>query len=45
MPADRLASKGAKGTPSMAIVDRREAIERGVREDRPGDLVLIAGKS
>jgi len=43
-PADRLGAKGAKGTPSMAIVDRREAIERGIREARPGDLVLIAGK-
>ena len=43
-PADRLGAKGAKGTPSVAIVDRREAIERGIREARPGDLVLIAGK-
>ena len=43
-PADRLGAKGAKGTPSMAIVDRREAIERGIREARPGNLVLIAGK-
>jgi UDP-N-acetylmuramoyl-L-alanyl-D-glutamate--2,6-diaminopimelate ligase len=43
-PADRLGSKGAKGTPSMSIVDRREAIERAIRDARPGDLVLIAGK-
>jgi UDP-N-acetylmuramoyl-L-alanyl-D-glutamate--2,6-diaminopimelate ligase len=43
-PADRLGAKGAKGTPSVAIVDRREAIERGIRDARPGDLVLIAGK-
>jgi UDP-N-acetylmuramoyl-L-alanyl-D-glutamate--2,6-diaminopimelate ligase len=43
-PADRIGAKGAKGTPSMAIVDRREAIERAIREARPGDLVLIAGK-
>ena len=43
-PADRIAVKGPKGTPSVAIVDRREAIERGVRDARPGDLVLIAGK-
>jgi UDP-N-acetylmuramoyl-L-alanyl-D-glutamate--2,6-diaminopimelate ligase len=43
-PADRIAVRGPKGTPSVAIVDRREAIERGVREARPGDLVLIAGK-
>jgi UDP-N-acetylmuramoyl-L-alanyl-D-glutamate--2,6-diaminopimelate ligase len=43
-PADRIGAKGTKGTPSIAIVDRREAIERGVRDARPGDLVLIAGK-
>jgi UDP-N-acetylmuramyl tripeptide synthase len=44
MPADRIAPKGQKGTPSLAIVDRREAIERAVREARRGDLILIAGK-
>ena len=43
-PADRLAPKGQKGTPSLAIVDRREAIEKAIRDARPGDLVLIAGK-
>ena len=43
-PADRIGAKGKKGTPSIAIVDRREAIERAIREARPGDLVLIAGK-
>ena len=43
-PADRLGAKGPKGTPSIAIVDRREAIERGIREARSGDLVLVAGK-
>ena len=43
-PADRIGAKGAKGTPSIAIVDRREAIERAIRDARPGDLVLIAGK-
>jgi UDP-N-acetylmuramoyl-L-alanyl-D-glutamate--2,6-diaminopimelate ligase len=43
-PADRLGARGPKGTPSLAIVDRREAIERAVREARPGDLVLVAGK-
>ena len=44
MPADRIAPKGQRGTPSLAIVDRREAIERAIREARPGDLVLVAGK-
>jgi UDP-N-acetylmuramoyl-L-alanyl-D-glutamate--2,6-diaminopimelate ligase len=44
MPAERVAPKGKHGTPSMAIVDRREAIEKAIREARPGDLVLIAGK-
>jgi UDP-N-acetylmuramoyl-L-alanyl-D-glutamate--2,6-diaminopimelate ligase len=44
MPADRIAPKGQRGTPSLAIVDRREAIEKGIRDARPGDLVLIAGK-
>ena len=43
-PANRIGAKGAKGTPSIAIVDRRDAIERGIRDARPGDLVLIAGK-
>ena len=44
MPADRLAPKGQRGTPSLAIVDRREAIEKAIRDARPGDLLLIAGK-
>jgi len=45
MPADRMAPKGQqKGTPSLAIVDRREAIEKAIKEARRGDLVLIAGK-
>jgi UDP-N-acetylmuramoyl-L-alanyl-D-glutamate--2,6-diaminopimelate ligase len=45
MPADRIAAKGQqKGTPSLAIVDRREAIEKAIKEARSGDLVLIAGK-
>jgi UDP-N-acetylmuramoyl-L-alanyl-D-glutamate--2,6-diaminopimelate ligase len=44
MPADRIAPRGQKGTPSLAIVDRRAAIERAVREAKPGDLLLIAGK-
>jgi UDP-N-acetylmuramoyl-L-alanyl-D-glutamate--2,6-diaminopimelate ligase len=32
------------GTPSLAIVDRRAAIEKAIRDARSGDLVLIAGK-
>ena len=46
LPADRIApnGQGPKSTPCLAIVDRKAAIERAVREARPGDLVLIAGK-
>jgi UDP-N-acetylmuramoyl-L-alanyl-D-glutamate--2,6-diaminopimelate ligase len=47
VPADRTPAKGTPGpraTPYLAIVDRREAIERAVTEARRGDLVLIAGK-
>jgi UDP-N-acetylmuramoyl-L-alanyl-D-glutamate--2,6-diaminopimelate ligase len=44
MPANRVAPKGPQATPSLAIVDRREAIETAIREAKPGDLVLIAGK-
>ncbi|HET7696432.1 MAG TPA: UDP-N-acetylmuramoyl-L-alanyl-D-glutamate--2,6-diaminopimelate ligase [Vicinamibacterales bacterium] len=44
-PADRIAPKGQqKGTPSLAIVDRREAIEKAIKDARSGDLILIAGK-
>jgi UDP-N-acetylmuramoyl-L-alanyl-D-glutamate--2,6-diaminopimelate ligase len=35
---------GARETRCIAITDRREAIERAVREALPGDLILIAGK-
>ena len=47
MPPDRKPPGGAAGpkaTPHLAIVDRREAIERAIAQARPGDLVLIAGK-
>jgi UDP-N-acetylmuramoyl-L-alanyl-D-glutamate--2,6-diaminopimelate ligase len=46
VPPGRVPPRGQapKTTPSLAIVDRREAIERAVRDARPGDLVLIAGK-
>jgi UDP-N-acetylmuramoyl-L-alanyl-D-glutamate--2,6-diaminopimelate ligase len=47
MPADRTppnTSRAPASTPYLAISDRRAAIDRAVREARPGDLVLIAGK-
>ncbi len=46
VPADRTPPRGQapRSTPHLAIVDRREAIERAVRDARPGDLVLVAGK-
>lgn len=46
LPPDRTGpdGRGPKATPSYAIVDRKAAIERAIREARPGDLVLIAGK-
>src|SRR5262249_34531677 len=44
MPADRVAPKGQKGTPSLAIVDRADAIEKAVKDGRAGDLTLLAGK-
>jgi UDP-N-acetylmuramoyl-L-alanyl-D-glutamate--2,6-diaminopimelate ligase len=44
MPADRLAPKGQKGTQSLAIVDRADAIEQAIKDARSGDLILLAGK-
>jgi UDP-N-acetylmuramoyl-L-alanyl-D-glutamate--2,6-diaminopimelate ligase len=44
VPADRIAPKGQKGTPSLAIVDRADAIEKAIKDARPGDLILLAGK-
>jgi UDP-N-acetylmuramoyl-L-alanyl-D-glutamate--2,6-diaminopimelate ligase len=46
MPADRTPPGGtrAKSTPHIAIVDRKAAIERAIRDAAAGDLVLIAGK-
>lgn len=52
MPADRTPPKGPssrgqqgpRATPYLAIVDRKAAIETAIREARPGDLVLVAGK-
>lgn len=45
MPADRIAPKGqSRGTPSLTIVDRREAIEKAIKDAKRGDLLLIAGK-
>jgi UDP-N-acetylmuramoyl-L-alanyl-D-glutamate--2,6-diaminopimelate ligase len=43
-PKDRVGPAAGKETPWMAIPERRDAIERAVRESRPGDVVLIAGK-
>jgi UDP-N-acetylmuramoyl-L-alanyl-D-glutamate--2,6-diaminopimelate ligase len=46
LPADRIGPKGQgpKSTPFLAIADRKTAIERAIREARPADLVLVAGK-
>jgi UDP-N-acetylmuramoyl-L-alanyl-D-glutamate--2,6-diaminopimelate ligase len=46
VPADRVGPKGQgpRATPHIAIVDRRLAIERAVKDARAGDLVLVAGK-
>jgi UDP-N-acetylmuramoyl-L-alanyl-D-glutamate--2,6-diaminopimelate ligase len=46
VPADRTPPGGtrAKSTPHIAVVDRKAAIERAIREAGAGDLVLIAGK-
>ena len=33
-----------RSVPWLAIPDRREAIERAIRDAQPGDLVLVAGK-
>jgi UDP-N-acetylmuramoyl-L-alanyl-D-glutamate--2,6-diaminopimelate ligase len=44
VPGDRTPPRGQTVTPSLAIVDRRAAIEKAIRDARPGDLVLVAGK-
>ncbi len=44
VPADRVMPKGQRAAAYAAIVDRREAIEKAIRDARPGDLVVIAGK-
>ena len=44
VPAGRIAPKGQTATPSLAIVDRSEAIEKAIKDARPGDLILLAGK-
>ena len=38
------AEDGQRDVRCIALVDRKAAIERAVREAQPGDLVLIAGK-
>lgn len=42
--ADILPGLESTGTPFTVEPDRRQAIERILREARPGDLVLLAGK-
>jgi len=47
VPPDRMPGRprsGQREVRCIPLVDRREAIERAVREAAPGDLVLIAGK-
>ena len=46
LPADRVgpADSAPKGPQCLSIPDRKLAIERAVKDARPGDLVLIAGK-
>ncbi len=46
LPADRVGPKGGGPKPPLclSIPDRKQAIERAVREAKPGDLVLVAGK-
>jgi UDP-N-acetylmuramoyl-L-alanyl-D-glutamate--2,6-diaminopimelate ligase len=47
VPAGRMPPKGhpaPRSTPCLAVVDRKDAITRAVRDARSGDLVLIAGK-
>jgi UDP-N-acetylmuramoyl-L-alanyl-D-glutamate--2,6-diaminopimelate ligase len=47
VPPDRMPGRprsGQKEVRCIPLVDRREAIERAVREAAPGDLILIAGK-
>ena len=41
---DVVAGMGPNPDRVQVIVDRREAIERAIREARPGDAVVIAGK-
>jgi UDP-N-acetylmuramoyl-L-alanyl-D-glutamate--2,6-diaminopimelate ligase len=45
-PADRVprAEAGSRGPACLSIPDRSEAIARAIRQARPGDLVLLAGK-
>jgi UDP-N-acetylmuramoyl-L-alanyl-D-glutamate--2,6-diaminopimelate ligase len=44
-PDDRGRARGGqRDVRCLTIVDRKEAIERAVKEANPGDLILIAGK-
>ena len=40
----RVAQQPVRGTSCLAIIDRRMAIERAIREAHAGDIVLVAGK-
>jgi len=46
LPPDRVGPKGTgpKAPVCLAIPDRKDAIDRAVKEARPGDLILVAGK-
>jgi len=46
LPADRVGTGGQRPEAPLclSIPDRKQAIERAVRDARPGDLVLVAGK-
>jgi UDP-N-acetylmuramoyl-L-alanyl-D-glutamate--2,6-diaminopimelate ligase len=46
LPPDRVGPRGTgpKAPVCFAIPDRKEAIDRAVKEARPGDLILVAGK-
>ena len=46
LPPDRVGPKGTgpRAPVCLTFPDRKEAIERAVKDARPGDLILVAGK-